>query len=344
MQKPNSLVNLNRRQFLSICTKSLCGLSAAYPIFLTFSGCGKHERNESADSGIHTNLLRMQSPWINDAEFIGYFIAIEKGFYNEEGIDFAYLPGGPEIVSDSVLLVKRSEIALTTPDVTINAILKQKAPFKIIGAQYQKNPLGIVSLEKNCIQKPQDLIGKKLAVPPANHLTVDAFLKINNISKKDVRIVPYQYDPTPLLNGEVDATLDFVTNVPFTIQERGAKPSSFLLYDHGFQIFNDTVVVREETLDSHRDLLVAWLRASRRGWEENFVNPAIYPPLFADTYFKGTGRSIENEIFFNRAQMSLIQTDPGIFSMAETSIAANIRSLQAVGIDARREMFVTDLL
>ncbi|MCB2173600.1 ABC transporter substrate-binding protein [archaeon] len=286
----------------------------------------------------------MQSPWINDAEFIGYFVAMEKGFYKDEGIEFKYLPGGPEIVADSVLLVKRAEIALTTPDVTINAILKQEAPFKIIGAQYQKNPLGIVSLEKNNIRKPQDLVGKTLAAPPANHLTVDAFLKINNISKNDVRVVPYQYDPTPLLNGEVDATLDFVTNVPFTIKERGGKPTSFLLYDYGFQIFNDTVVVRQETLETHREILAAWLRASRRGWIENFRKPSIYPAKFADSYFKGTGRSIENEVFFNRAQQPLIESKLGIFSMAEAAIAANIRSLEAVGIKATREMFETDLI
>ena len=286
----------------------------------------------------------MQSPWINDAEFIGYFIAMEKGFYKEASIDFEYLPGGPEIVADSVLLAKRSEIALTTPDVTINAIVKQNAPFKIIGAQYQKNPLGVVSLKENGINTPQDLIGKTLAVPPANHLTVKAFLKINEIPLEKVRVVPYQYDPTPLLNGEVDATLDFVTNVPYTIQERGGNPSSFLLYDFGFRIFNDTVVVRDEMLKEHRDLLTAWLLASRRGWEENFKDPGAYPPLFKDSYFSGTGRSIANEIFFNKAQRPLMENPKGIYAMSEEAIEANIQSLAAVGINATRNMFVNDLL
>ncbi len=344
MKRTSKPTNTNRRQFLSIFSQSLLGLSLASSTCNAFSIFGYQIGDEPNETNSEKPLLRMQLPWINDCEFIGYFVAIHKGFYKEEGINFEYLPGGPEIVADSVLLAKRAEIALTTPDVTINAILKQNAPFKIIGAQYQKSPLGIVSLEKNGIREPKDLIGKTLAAPPANHLTVQAFLTINKIPKDAVRVVPYQYDPTPLLSGEVDATLDFITNVPYTIKERGAKPSSFLLYDHGFQIFNDTVVVREETLEKHRDLLAAWLRASRRGWEENFINPAAYPPQFADSYFKGTGRTIENEIFFNRAQQPLIQANTGIFSMTEASIAANIKSLQAVGIEARRDMFVTDLL
>ncbi len=326
---------LNRKRFLTDSTKSLIVLWTASGLIIDLAGCKSNKTKQR---------IRMQSPWINDAEFIGYFVAMEKGYYKEEGIEFNYLPGGPEIVSDSVLLVKNAEIALTTPDVTINAINKQKAPFKIIGAQYQKSPLGIVSLEKNGINQPKDLIGKTLAVPPANQLTIDAFLKINQINKTDLRIVPYQYDPTPLLNGEVDATLDFITNVPYTIRERGGKPSSFLLYDHGFQIFNDTVVVRDEMLDTHHDLLAAWLRASRRGWEDNFSDPGKYPVQFMNSYFKGTGRTSENEVYYNTAQKPLIETPAGIYTMTEESIRNNINSLDAVGIKATRNMFVTDLI
>ena len=201
----------------------------------------------------------------------------------------------------------KADLALTTPDTTIKAIVEQGAPFKIIGAQYQKNPIGIVSLAKNPIKTPQDLVGKTLAVPPVNVISVEAMLKINDIDKAQVNIVPYAYDPTPLIKGEIDASLDFTTNVPFTIKQAGEEATSFLLYDFGFTIFNDTVVVTEETLKAKRKELVAWLRASRKGWDENFNDPAAYPPKFAETWFKGTGRTIENEIFFNTAQKPLIE-------------------------------------
>jgi hypothetical protein len=59
--------------------------------------------------------------------------------------------------------------------------------------------------------------------------------------------VPYAYDPTPLIQGEIDASLDFTTNVPYTISQQGVEATSFLLYDFGFTIYNDTVVVTEET-------------------------------------------------------------------------------------------------
>lgn len=319
-------LNVNRRHFLA-----LGAASAALPLT---------SRLAYAQSSPFT----FQASWINDAEFAGYFLALDKGYYKDEGLDLTYLSGGPDVIPESSLIAGKADLTLTTPDTTIKAIVEQGAPFKIIGAQYQKNPIGIVSLASNPIKTPQDLVGKTLAVPPVNVISVEAMLKISGVDRASVNIVPYAYDPTPLIKGEIDASLDFTTNVPFTIKQAGPDATSFLLYDFGFTIFNDTVVVTEETLKAKRKEIVAFLRASRKGWEENLKDPAAYPPTFAESWFKGTGRSIENEVFFNTAQKPLIEAAGGIFSMSEEDIAKNIEALAAVGITATRDMFDTTVL
>jgi ABC-type nitrate/sulfonate/bicarbonate transport system substrate-binding protein len=169
-------------------------------------------------------------------------------------------------------------------------------------------------------------------------------LKINGIDKRSLRIVPYAYDPTPLIKGEIDASIDFTTNVPYTIEQAGKRAISFLLYDEGFTIYNDTVVVTEETLKTRRKELVAFLRASRRGWEENLKDPSAWPPKFAESWFKGTGRTIENEVYFNKAQKPLIEHPQGVFTMTEADIAKNIEALAQVGVKATRDMFDTTVL
>ena len=135
------------------------------------------------------------------------------------------------MIPEATIIAGRADLALTTPDTTIRAISEQGAKFKIIGAQYQKNPIGIVSLKSNPINSPSDLIGKTLAVPPINTITVEAMLKLNGIARGDVNIVPYSYDPTPLIQGEIDASLDFTTNVPYTIGTLGKEATSFLIFD-----------------------------------------------------------------------------------------------------------------
>jgi ABC-type nitrate/sulfonate/bicarbonate transport system substrate-binding protein len=318
-------VALNRRRFL--------GLIAA--------GSAVSMRPFSAGAA---SPLAMQAAWINDAEFTGYYVAIDNGYYTDEGLDLTYISGGPDVIPESSIIANKADLALTTPDTTVKAIVDQGAKFKIIGAQYQKNPIGIVSLASNPIKTPQDLVGKTLAVPPVNVISVEAVLKINGIDKSKVNIVPYAYDPTPLIKSEIDASLDFTTNVPYTIRTQGAEAVSFLLYDFGFTIFNDTVAVTEDTLKAKRPELVSWLRASRKGWEENLKDPALYPPKFAETWFKGTGRTIDNEVFFNTAQKPLIETPAGIFSMGDEAIEKNIQALAQVGIKATREMFDTSLI
>jgi len=286
----------------------------------------------------------MQAAWINDAEFAGYFLAMDQGYYAAEGLDLTYLPGGPDVIPEGTIVAGRADLALTTPDTTIKAILEQGAKFKIIGAQYQKNPIGIVSLAKNPILTPADMVGKTIAVPPVNTISVEALLAMNGIDRASVNIVPYAYDPTPLIAGEIDASLDFTTNVPYTIQTMGEEAVSFLLFDFGYTIYNDTVVVTEDTLSSKRAELVAWLRASRKGWDENNAETTLWPSKWADTHFAGTGRTIDNEVFFNTAQLPLIANPAGVFAMTEEGIAGNIEALSKVGIAATRDTFDTTLL
>jgi ABC-type nitrate/sulfonate/bicarbonate transport system substrate-binding protein len=289
--------------------------------------------------------LTMQAAWINDAEFAGYFAAIDNGYYKEEDLDLTYLSGGPDVIPESSIVAGKADLALTTPDTTLKAIVDQGAKFKIIGAQYQKNPHGIISLASKPINNPKELEGKTLAVPPVNVISVEVMLKINNVDRAKVNIVPYAYDPTPLIKGEIDASLDFTTNVPYTIKQAGGVDAhSFLLYDYGYTIFQDTVVVTEETLASKRKELVSWLRASRKGWEENLKEPAVYPPKFAETWFKGTGRTIDNEVFFNTAQKPLIENPGGVFAMSDEGIGKTLDALGQAGIKGTREIFDTSLL
>jgi len=318
-------IALNRRSFLSASAAA-----AALPLMPRMARAA--------------SPFAMQAAWINDAEFAGYFLAMDEGFYTAEGLDLAYLPGGPDVIPEGSIVAGRADLALTTPDTTIKAIVEQGAKFKIIGAQYQKNPIGIVSLAKNPVATPADMVGKTIAVPPVNTISVEALLAMNGIDRASVNIVPYAYDPTPLIKGEIDASLDFTTNVPYTIKTLGEEATSFLLYDFGYTIYNDTVVVTEETLATKRTELVAWLRASRKGWDANFVDPAAWPPKWETTHFAGTGRSIDNEVFFNTAQKPLMESPAGVFAMTEEGIAANIEALSKVGITGTRDMFDTTLL
>ena len=292
-----------------------------------------------------SDILTMQAAYINDAEFLGYFIGMETGAYRAANLDLRYLQGGPDVIPESALLSEKADLALTTVDTTANAIIRQNAPFKIIGTQFQKNPMGIISLEGNPIRSPAELAGKTISVSAVSLGMMHAYLKLCNLPRGAVRVVPdSQSDPTALLTGVVDAALGFVTDFPYVVAARGKRPVVFLLADHGLPLYNDTVVVTDAVLKSKRSALVRWLKASRVGWEENFRDPSIYPKRFHDTWLKPAGRSVDYDTFSNQAYGPLMRGPGGIFSMSEESIAQNIETLNRLGIKATRPMFDRSLL
>lgn len=315
-------------------------LAGAAAVSVVLAACGSSDSDAANEAG----SVRLQASWVNDAEFSGYFTALDKGYYEDAGVDVTYLPGGPNVIPESTLVAGKADIALSSPDTTLNAITKQGADLVIVGAQYQRNPLGVVSLASSGIQEPADLVGKTVAVPDVNKLAFEALLTINHVDPDDVKVVPYAYDPTPLIKGEVDATVDFTTNVPFTIEQSGKKASSFLLHDYGYKIPNDTVVVTRETLEKRRGDVVAFLEASRRGWTENLKDPKAYPATFMKTWFKGNGRTLANEQYFNTAQKPLVESAAGPMALSPETVSETIATLKLIGIDADEKMFDTTLL
>ena len=137
---------MNRRRFLGAAAAGLA--VGAMPGFV---------RRAGADTP-----LTFQASWINDAEFTGYFVAIDKGFYKAEGLDLTYLLGRSRRHPGELADRRQGR-----PDADharhhrFQAITEQGAKFKIIGAQYQKNPIGIVSLAKNPINEPDDLSARR---------------------------------------------------------------------------------------------------------------------------------------------------------------------------------------
>ncbi len=112
-------------------------------------------------------------------------------------------------------------------------------------------------------------------------------LGLNGVAEDQVKIVPYAFDPTPLATGQVDAVVDFMTSLPFIVEQTSGKKASFLLfYDFGLPFGQDLVTVNEETLKSRRKDIVGFMRASRRGWNEEIANPEKYTKEYENTWFK----------------------------------------------------------
>ncbi|MEY3587380.1 MAG: hypothetical protein RJB32_676, partial [Actinomycetota bacterium] len=277
-------------------------IATAAAASLALTGCAP-AAEESSDFG----ALDVQFSWIKNAEFAGEYFADSNGYYTEAGFSSVNFIAGPTATTAVVLsgdaLVGLSDAVAVTP-----VILEEEAPLKIIGATYQKNPFTILSLKDGAnIQTAQDLIGKKIGVQAGGNETLfDALLAANGIDASQVTKVPVEYDPAPLVNGEVDGFLAYVTNESITVANQGFEVTNLLFADNGLPFVAEAFVVTQDSIDNNREALKAFLLATIRGWKDAIANPDEGARLAAEVYGKDLGLDIAKEKQQSSAQNELL--------------------------------------
>jgi ABC-type nitrate/sulfonate/bicarbonate transport system substrate-binding protein len=342
---------LNRRSFLRNSALFAGSVAVGAPLLSACSDSGTDDSGSgSGGSGSLGSSVTFQLGWLANAENMGIFMAKDKGYFAAQGLDTTIVPGGPSISVGPLIASNKALVGLDSAD-TIARARKEGARLKIVAATLQKNPSAVMSLAGNPIRTPQDLVGKKLGVQQSGNAIYDAFLTANDIDPKSVTYVPVQFDPAPLVNGEVDAFASFQTVQPIQLQQQGVPTESFLLADFGYAIWADTFVVSEDTLadEDRRDQLVRLVRASVQGWQDAVADPAEGARLAVEKYGRSLNLDATDQTLAAKAFVPLISTAEtkasGLLTMSEAGIEANIATMRSVGIDAAAdELFDTSVL
>lgn len=341
---------LTRRTFLSRGLRGAGGIAAlSTPALL--AACGNSSKSsQSAVTSGGTTAATFQLGWIANVENMGEFVADAKGHYAAEKLAVKLVPGGPGIAVEPLLVSGKALMALSAPDLVAQARAKG-AKLKIIAATFQKNPSAMMSLAKSPIATPKDMVGKKIGIQPSGNVIYDAFFKANGIDPKSVKRVPVQFDPSPLVDGEVDGFASFQTNQPIQLQEAGVDTKTFLLADFGYSLFTDCCVVTEETLadEKRRATVVKMLRATIKGWQDAIAAPGEAAELVVTKYGKTLGLKVESQTLTAKSEVPLISTGDtdahGLLTMTGEMIAANVETLGNVGIKTTADdLFDTSLL
>jgi ABC-type nitrate/sulfonate/bicarbonate transport system substrate-binding protein len=295
--------------------------------------------------------LNIQLSWIKNSEFAGEFFAVENGYYTDAGFSAVNLVAGPA-ATEAEVLSGNALVGIANPISTAPIILEEGAPLKIIGTTYQKNPFTILSLKDGGnIQTVQDLIGKKIGVQAGpNETLFDALLKANGIEQSQVTKVPVQYDPAPLVNGEVDGFLAYVTNESFVVESQGYEVTNLLFADNGLPFVTESFVVTQDSIDNNREALKAFLYATILGWKDAIADSNGGADLALNTYGADLGLNPDKEYYQSKTQNEiLVQTEEtaanGLFTISEAMIELNLATLKSAGYEiAADQLFDLSLL
>lgn len=204
--------------------------------------------------------------WIPQAQFAGYMVALEKGFYRENGLDLTLIQGGPGKDSFMSLASGQTTFALGWLS---DAIKKRASGVKLVNlAQViQRSALLIVAKKKNHIATPRDLTGKSLGIWVGDfHVPFMAFFRKQGISAK---VVPNYTSVNIFLKSAVDAVAAMWYNEYHLILNSGYNPDEltcFRLSDHGINFPEDGMYCTQETCETDPEICAQFVQASLKGW------------------------------------------------------------------------------
>lgn len=262
-----------------------------------------------------TTKLRITLGWISNVEFGGYFIADDRGYYAEEGLEIEFLTGGANAPSASQSLAAGNADIGLSPSMSDTIVAAAKGnDLQILGAVFQDSPGGIVSLTKKPITTPKELATAKILGQTGTQPYLDAILELADLPPATYDFVPAGFDPSPLVDGQGDAYTCYVTNQPTTLETRFGlvKDKDYVTVTYselGLPSYADVIVTTGAFAKANEETIVKFLRASIRGWQDNVSDPTIAAKLCVEKYGADLGLDLDQQIRQNELQIPLIQSD-----------------------------------
>ena len=254
---------------------------------LLVAGCGGDDEESggagtgAAETGTEAAAadVTLQLKWVTQAQFAGYYAALEQGYYDDENLNVTIKPGGPDIVPEQVVLGNQAEFGINWLDNTL-ATRDQGGEIVNIAQVFARSGMTEVTWKDTGLDSIEKLEGKKVGVwLGGNEHKLFAALTKNGIDPQtDAEIVAQPFDMNLFLNREVDAAAAMTYNELAQVLEV-KNPDSGELYtldelnvmkmsDLGTGALEDGIFVREDWIadEANQDIATRFLKASFRGW------------------------------------------------------------------------------
>jgi NitT/TauT family transport system substrate-binding protein len=214
--------------------------------------------------------------WLPQAQFMGFYLAKEKGYYENEGLDLTINPGGPNILSENMVATGADLFGVSGGTDSVFASRDKGLPIVCFGVAHQITPFIFLSKKGGPVKTIQDFKGRTVTTwfTGANYV-LDGILAKVGIDPKEVKISPQQVSTTPFVDGEVDVVTATLYNELYTLDKRVGIPNMtrFTAEEYGITVPRDTLIASETTMKEKPEMVAAFLRASMRGWRESFADP-----------------------------------------------------------------------
>ena len=236
----------------------------------------------AAFQALAADKVTLQLKWVTQAQFAGYYVAKDKGYYEEENLDVEIKPGGPDIAPPQVLAGGGADVIIDWMPSAL-ATREKGVPVVNIAQPFKSSGMMLTCRKETGITKPEDFKGKTLGVwffgNEYPFLSWMSTLGIPTQGGADgVTVLKQGFNVDPLIQKQADCISTMTYNEYWQVIDAGIKPEDLVTFkyeDQGVATLEDGIYVLEDKLKDPAfvDKMVRFVRASMKGWKYAEENP-----------------------------------------------------------------------
>ena len=257
--------------------------------------------------------VTLQLQWVTQAQFAGYYVALENGYYEEEGLDVTIQPGGPDIAPPQVLAGGGADVMLNWMPSAL-AARERGLPVVNIAQPFARSGLMLTCWADSGITEPADLAGHTIGVWFfGNEYPFLSWMSQLGIptdgSEGGVTVLQQGFNVDPLLQRQADCISTMTYNEYGQVLDAGVSPDDLITFqyeDQGVATLEDGMWVLEENLEDPEfvDRMARFVRASMRGWDWAEENPDEAAMIVLD--YDETGAQTESHQVRMMSEIALL--------------------------------------
>ena len=256
--------------------------------------------------------VRLQLLWKHQFQFAGYYMAVEKGFYADEGLDVELIEMTNGIEPSHEVMSGRVEFAVGRSSLLIGSATDNNIVAML--AAFQHSPLMLLTKKQSGIMRPTDLRGKRIMITNDAKRVGEllAMLLQSGISSSDFIQQQHSYNVQDLIEGKTDAMASYISNEPYIMAQQGVKYNIIHPKDFGFDMYSDILFTSREFARKNPELTERFYRASIRGWEYAFNHIPETAEVILNGY-NSQNKTLEALMFEGRELKKLAYDENGDF-------------------------------
>ncbi|MDA0354166.1 MAG: ABC transporter substrate-binding protein [Proteobacteria bacterium] len=285
------------------------------------------------------DTVTLQLKWVTQAQFAGYYVAADKGFYKDEGLEVNILPGGPDVAPAQVIAGGGADVVVDWMPSAL-AAREQGLALVNIAQPFKSSGMMLTCLKESGVSSPADFSDKTLGVwfggneyPFLNWMS-RLGLKTDG-SAGGVTVLKQGFDVNPLLNKEAACVSTMTYNEYYQVLDAGVAADDLVTFkyeDEGVALLEDGLYVLEKNLKdaAFADKMVRFVRASMKGWKYAEANVAEAAGIVVENDASGAGDQIVQERMMGEIA-KLTAGSNG--ALAEADFNRTVATLMAGGSD-----------